>query len=86
MKYGGSLVALEIEKTSNIWAERYFVEIMGFKGHPGITKSEFEYILKKAGLKEIRIHEAGGVLIPISKKSPIGKGDKGLVNNLHFNI
>lgn len=67
LKEGGILVALEIEKTDNLWAERYFVEISGFKEHPGMTRDEFETVLRKVGLNDIQVYEAGGILVSVSK-------------------
>ncbi|GCC11401.1 transcriptional regulator PadR-like family protein [archaeon] len=68
LKEDGIMVALEIEKTDNLWAERYFVEISGFKEHPGMVRDEFESVLGKVGFKDILVYEAGGVLVSVSKK------------------
>ncbi len=68
LKNGGILVALEIERTDNIWAEKYFVEIMGFKEHPGMTKDEFREILEKVGFKDVQVHSVSGILVSISSK------------------
>jgi len=68
LKEDGTLVALEIEKTGNLWAERYFVEISGFKEHPGMTRAEFETVLGKVGFRDIRVYEAGGILVSVSKR------------------
>lgn len=68
LKDKGILIALEVERTDNIWSERYFVEIMGFKEHPGMTREEFRSILERAGFRKVRMFDAGGVLVSVSEK------------------
>jgi hypothetical protein len=44
------------------------VEINGFKEHPGMTRAEFESVLGKVGFRGIRVYEAGGILVSVSKR------------------
>jgi len=68
LRAGGVLIALEIEKTDNLWAERYFTEVNGFKEHPGLTKDEFEKTLHGIGMKDVEVHSGSGILVSISTK------------------
>ncbi len=68
LKRGGTLIALEIERTDNLWAERYFVEIMGFREHPGMTADEFREVLEKVGFRDVVVHSAGGLLVSVSAR------------------
>jgi DNA-binding PadR family transcriptional regulator len=68
LKNGGVLIALEIERTDNLWAEKYFLEVTGFKEHPGLTTKELEKILHDIGMKDVEVHSGGGMLVSLSTK------------------
>lgn len=66
LKNGGLLLAVEIEKTDNIFAKIFFEEIVGLKHFPGLEKSELKEILKKTGFDDVRVAVKSGLLYALS--------------------
>lgn len=69
LKKGGSLLAIEIEKTDNIFARILFEDIIGLKGSPGLQREELKNVLEKIGFKDIKIIGKSGLLYAISYKA-----------------
>jgi len=69
LKKGGSLLAVEIEKTDNLFARIFFEDIAGLKESPGLQREELESILRRIGFKPTKVVGKSGVLYALSKKT-----------------
>jgi DNA-binding PadR family transcriptional regulator len=68
LRKDGCLLAIEIEKTDNMFAKIFFEDIAGLKQLPGLQREELEGILKRAGFKATEIISKSGLLYAISNK------------------
>jgi len=68
LKRGGSLLAIEIEKTDNLFARFFFEDIVGLKNAPGLRREELESVLRSAGFKPIEVTSKSGLLYAVSYK------------------
>jgi len=62
LKKGGSLIAIEIEKTDNMFARILFEDIFGLKEPPGLQKEELKSILERIGFKATEVISKSGLL------------------------
>jgi DNA-binding PadR family transcriptional regulator len=68
LRKGGSLLAIEIEKTDNMFARIFFEDIAGLKQLPGLQIEELEDILRRTGFKATEIRSRSGLLYALSRK------------------
>jgi len=69
LKKGGALLAIEIEKTDNMFARMFFEDIGGLKESPGLLKEELKSVLERIGFKNPQIIGKSGLLYALSYKS-----------------
>lgn len=69
LKKGGVLLAIEVEKTDNMFAKILFEDIFGLKESPGLQKWELENILEKIGFKNAKAMSKSGLLYALSYKT-----------------
>jgi DNA-binding PadR family transcriptional regulator len=69
LKKGGYLLAIEIEKTDNIFAGMFFEDIVGLKESAGLKRGELEDILKRIGLTATKVTSKSGLLYATSQKT-----------------
>lgn len=69
LKKGGSLLAIEIEKTDNLFARIFFEDIGGLKEPPGLQKEELQSILERIGFKATKVISKSGLLYAVSHKT-----------------
>jgi hypothetical protein len=53
MKSGGRLLAIEIEKSDNIFTRIFFEDIVGLREPPGLSRGDLEKILGDCGFGDI---------------------------------
>jgi len=68
LKKGGSLLAIEIEKTDNMFAKIFFEDIAGLKQLPGLQREELEGVLRRTGFKATEVRSKSGLLYAVSYK------------------
>lgn len=68
IKKGGSLLAIEIEKTDNMFARMFFEDIVGLKELPGLRKEELKNVLEGVGFKATQVTSRSGLLYSVSSK------------------
>lgn len=69
LKKGGSLLAVEIEKTDNLFARILFEDIAGLKDTPGLQREELESTLRRVGFKLTNLVSKSGLLYAVSIKT-----------------
>jgi len=69
LKKGGSLLAIEVEKTDNLFARIFFEDIFGLKEPPGLQRKELESILERTGFKDTKAISKSGLLYAVSYKT-----------------
>jgi len=69
LKKGGSLLAIEIERTDNMFARMFFKDIVGLKEPPGLQREELEAVLEKIGFKATEVTSKSGLLYAVSYKT-----------------
>ncbi|MFX1520984.1 MAG: helix-turn-helix transcriptional regulator [Promethearchaeota archaeon] len=68
LKEGGTLLAIEVEKTNNIFANLFFENFIGIEESPGLSKEELKEILEKIEIQEAKIISRAGMLYVIVNK------------------
>jgi len=68
LKRGGYLLAIEIEKTDNLFSRMLFEDIFGLREPPGLHKEELVSILAETGFKVAKIVEKSGLLYAVAQK------------------
>ena len=68
LKKGGILLAIEIEKTDNMFAGMFFEDIVGLKESSGLQREELEGILERIGFNATKITSKSGLLYAVSQK------------------
>jgi DNA-binding PadR family transcriptional regulator len=68
LKKEGVLLAIEIEKTDNIFAKMLFQDIVGLKEMPGLERDQLNNALHRAGFTRIKVINKSGILYAISHK------------------
>ena len=68
LKKGGSLLAIEIEKTDNMFAGMFFEDIVGLKESSGLQREELEGILERVGFNATKMTSKSGLLYAVSQK------------------
>jgi DNA-binding PadR family transcriptional regulator len=68
LRRGGRLVAIEIEKTDNIFNGIFFEDIVGLKEAPGQTREDLDGILSECGFTNIKTVSRAGMLYSVSYK------------------
>lgn len=68
LKKGGLLLAIEIEKTNNIFSQILFEDVFGLKEPPGLHEDELRTILAKAGFTNLAVTAKMGLLYAVAQK------------------
>jgi len=68
LKEGGTLLAVELEQTDNLFARIFFEDIMGLREMPGLRREELENTLSKSGFKDTVVKSKSGLLYAVSYK------------------
>lgn len=68
LKKGGQLLAIETEKTDNMFSQILFEDVFGLNQPPGLCQNELKNILEQAGFTDIIVKPKMGLLYAISKK------------------
>lgn len=68
LKKEGVLLAIEIEKTDNIFAKILFQDIVGLKEMPGLGRDQLKNFLHRAGFTRIKVINKSGILYATSYK------------------
>lgn len=68
LKKGGRLLAIETEKTDNMFSQILFQDIFGLNEPPGLHQDELKTILMRAGFTDISITSKMGLLYAIAQK------------------
>jgi len=68
LKKGGVLLAIETEKTDNMFSQILFEDVFGLKEPPGLQQSELRTILEQAGFANISVISKMGLLYAVAKK------------------
>jgi DNA-binding PadR family transcriptional regulator len=71
LKKGGCLLAIETEKTDNMFSQILFEDVFGLKEPPGLQQGELRIILEQAGFIEISVTSKMGLLYAVAKKSGV---------------
>jgi len=69
LKKGGYLLAIEIEKTDNMFAGMFFEDVVGLKESLGLQKGELEGILERIGFNATQVTSKSGLLYAVSQKT-----------------
>lgn len=69
LKKGGYLLAIEIEKTDNMFARMFFEDIVGLKESLGLQRGELEGILERIGFNATKVTSKSGLLYAVSQKT-----------------
>ena len=69
LKKGGYLLAIEIEKTDNMFARMFFEDIVGLKESSGLQRGELEDILERIGFNATKVTSKSGLLYAVSQKT-----------------
>ncbi len=69
LKSGGSLLAIETEKTDNIFARILFQDVFAVKEQPGLDKESLSIVLEKVGFKKISVLSKNGLLYAVAHKA-----------------
>ncbi len=68
LKKGGRLLAIETEKTDNMFSQILFEDVFGLKEPPGLNKDELRNILTNAGFTDVLVTSKMGLLYGVAKK------------------
>lgn len=66
---GGFLLAVEIEKTDNLFSQILFEDIFGLKDPPGLQTEELKSILEKNGFATTTVTSKNGLLYAVAQKT-----------------
>jgi DNA-binding PadR family transcriptional regulator len=69
LKKGGRLLAIETEKTDNMFSQILFEDVFGLKEPPGLLQDELRTILDQAGFVNISITSKMGLLYALANKT-----------------
>lgn len=69
LKKSGTLLAVEVEKTDNMFASIFFEDIMGLREIPGLTREELDNSLSKTGFQDTILKSKSGLLYAVSHKN-----------------
>lgn len=67
LKSGGSLLAVEVERTDNLFARVFFEDIVGLTETPGLDRDRLERILERVGFKVGEISSRSGLLYALAR-------------------
>jgi DNA-binding PadR family transcriptional regulator len=68
LKKGGRLLAIETEKTDNMFSQILFEDVFGLNEPPGLRQDELRTILRQAGFIEISVSSKMGLLYAVAQK------------------
>jgi DNA-binding PadR family transcriptional regulator len=68
LKKGGRLLAIETEKTDNIFSQILFEDVFGLTEPPGLQQDELRTVLKQAGFTDVSVTSKSGLLYAIARK------------------
>jgi DNA-binding PadR family transcriptional regulator len=68
LKKGGTLLAIEVEKTDNMFSQILFEDVFGIREPPGLQPNELRAILEKTGFTTVSITAKMGLLYAVAKK------------------
>jgi len=68
LKKGGLLLAIEAEKTDNMFIQILFEDMLGLKDSPGLNQVELRGILEKAGFTNLSVTAKMGLLYALAQK------------------
>jgi len=68
LKKGGLLLAIEIEKTDNMFNQMLFEDVFGLKEPPGLYQDDLTTLLEKTGFTNISVMAKMGLLYAVAQK------------------
>ncbi len=68
LKNNGWLLAFEIEKTDNFFANSFFKDLLGLNEPIGMTRNELEETIVSIGFSEIKIISRFGIIYAVARK------------------
>ncbi len=68
LKKGGRLLAIETEKTDNMFSQILFEDVFGLNQPPGLYGEELEVMLEKAGFIDVSVTSKMGLLYATARK------------------
>ncbi len=68
LRAGGRLLAIETEKTDNMFSQILFEDVFGLKEPPGLHEDELRAVLQKTGFTNISVTAKMGLLFAIAQK------------------
>ena len=68
LKKGGVLLAIETEKTDNMFSQILFEDVFGLKEPPGLHPDELRAVLEKTGFTNLSITSKMGLLYAVAQK------------------
>ncbi|MCW4028432.1 MAG: PadR family transcriptional regulator [Candidatus Bathyarchaeota archaeon] len=68
LKKGGHLLAIETEKTDNMFSQILFEDVFGLNKPPGLCRDELKQILEKTGFRDIVVTAKMGLLYATAQK------------------
>lgn len=69
LRKGGRLIAIETEKSDNMFSQILFADVFGLSEPPGLTRDELRLILEKTGFKDIVVISKMGLLYATAQKN-----------------
>jgi DNA-binding PadR family transcriptional regulator len=69
LKNGGVLLAIEIEKTDNMFSQILFEDVYGVKEPPGLNEDQLRKVLEKAGFTNLTVTAKMGLLFAVARKT-----------------
>lgn len=67
LRKGGQLLAVEIERTDNLFARIFFKDIRSLSSPPGMSSGELEGILSMAGFNNVAVMSRSGLLYGLAR-------------------
>jgi DNA-binding PadR family transcriptional regulator len=68
LKKGGVLLAIETEKTDNMFSQILFEDVFGLKESPGLKQNELRVVLEKTGFTNLSVTAKMGLLYTVGQK------------------
>ncbi len=68
LKRGGVLLAIETQKTDNMFSQILFEDVFGLKEPPGLPLDELRAVLEKAGFTNVSVTANMGLLFAVAQK------------------
>jgi len=68
LKKGGFLLAIEVQKTDNMFSQILFEDVFGLKARPGLEQDELRMALEKTGFTNLSVTATMGLLFAVGRK------------------